>query len=124
MILIKVACENRHWRRPVLIQDGEIHITNREERMFVESADVKHPRAAMGYTSDHHLIILSIEGRHPGIADGVSLMQEAQILKDLGCVEALNLDGGGQKLYAHPWSRDDHPFRCYGQRPVPAVFFM
>lgn len=122
---------NKKWRvktaiggGPVLIQDGEIHITNREERMFVESADVKHPRTAMGYTSDHHLIILSIEGRHPGIADGVSLMQEAQILKDLGCVEALNLDGGGSSCMLIHGVETITPSDATGQRPVPAVFYV
>lgn len=109
---------------PVLIQGGEIQITNREERMFVESADVKHPRTAIGYTSDHHLIILSIEGRHPGIADGVSLVQEAQILKDLGCVEALNLDGGGSSCMLIHGVETITPSDASGQRPVPAVFYV
>ncbi|MBK9931580.1 MAG: phosphodiester glycosidase family protein [Saprospiraceae bacterium] len=82
-------------RSSVLIQDGEIHITNREEKNVCRISRCQTSSYCHGYTSDHHLIILSIKGRHPGIADGVSLMQEAQILKDLGCVEALNLDGGG-----------------------------
>src|SRR6187402_3954374 len=54
----------------------------------------KHPRTAMGYTKDGKLIILMIEGRNT-VAHGATLGQEAQILKDLACWEALNLDGGG-----------------------------
>ena len=48
----------------------------------------------MGYTADGKLIIMAIQGRFVGIAEGASLTQEAQLLKDIGCVEALNLDGG------------------------------
>ncbi len=71
---------------PVLLQNGYIKITNEEELKFTGKAiDDKHPRTAMGYTDDNKLIILVIQGRFPGIAEGASLKQEAQILKDLGC---------------------------------------
>src|SRR5436190_4920506 len=81
---------------PVLLQNGEIQITNNEELKFAGKAiEDKHPRTCMGYTNDGRLIIMVIEGRHPGIAEGATLTQEAQLLKDLGCMEALNLDGGG-----------------------------
>ena len=70
-------------------------VTNNEERIFVGKAiNDKHPRTAMGYTKDNKLIILVTEGRNPD-AHGATLIQEAQIFKDLGCIEALNLDGGG-----------------------------
>jgi len=80
---------------PVLLQEGQIKISNEEEQMFAgKGIKDKHPRTAMGYTGDKKLIILVVEGRNPN-AGGATLTQEAQILKDLGCVEALNLDGGG-----------------------------
>ncbi len=67
---------------PVLLQNGEIKITNNEELKFAGKAiDDKHPRTAMGYTKDNKLIILVIEGRNPGKAEGATLTQEAQILK-------------------------------------------
>ena len=52
---------------PVLLQNGEIKITNNEELKFAGKAiNDKHPRTAMGYTKDGKLIILMIEGRNPG----------------------------------------------------------
>ncbi|MEJ7821389.1 MAG: phosphodiester glycosidase family protein, partial [Chitinophagaceae bacterium] len=76
---------------PVLLQNGEIKVTNNEERMFAgKGINDKHPRTAMGYTRDNKLIILVIEGRNSN-AGGASLTQEAQIFKDLDCLEALNL---------------------------------
>ena len=56
---------------PVLIQNGLVHITNNEEYRFAGKAiDDRHPRTAMGYTKDRKLIILVVEGRNPGIAEG------------------------------------------------------
>ena len=58
---------------PVLVQKGEVKITNNEELKFAGKALLdKHPRTAMGYTADHKLIILVIEGRNPGMAEAVS----------------------------------------------------
>lgn len=110
---------------PVLVQNGEIKITNNEELKFAGKAiDDKHPRTAMGYTKDNKLIILVIEGRNPGIAEGASLTQEAQIFKDLGCWEALNLDGGGSSCMLVNGKETIKVSDKTGQRPVPAVFII
>ena len=78
----------------------------------------------MGYTKDNKLIILVIEGRHPGIAEGVTLIQEARIFKELGCWEALNLDGGGSSCLLINGKETIKVSDASGQRPVPAVFII
>jgi len=109
---------------PVLLQRGEMNISNEEERMFVGKAiNDKHPRSAMGYTKDGKLIILMIEGRN-SLAHGATLGQEAQILKDLSCWEALNLDGGGSSCMLVNGKETIKPSDAAGQRPVPAVFII
>lgn len=108
---------------PVLLQNGEIKITNNEEYKFPGKAiHDKHPRTAMGYTKDNKLIILVIEGRNAK-AGGANLVQEAQILKDLGCVEALNLDGGGSSCLLVNGKETIQP-SDKTQRAVPAVFII
>ena len=110
---------------PVLLQNGEIRITNNEELKFAGKAiDDKHPRTCMGYTYDGRLIIMVIEGRHPGIAEGATLTQEAQLLKDLGCIEALNLDGGGSSCMLINGKETIKPSEKGVERPVPAVFII
>lgn len=110
---------------PVLLQDGNIKITNEEEKMFTGKAiNDKHPRTAMGYTKDNKLIILVIQGRFPNIAEGATLTQEAQIFKDLGCIEALNLDGGGSSCLLVNGKETIRPSDKEGERPVPAVFMI
>jgi len=110
---------------PVLLQSGVINITNNEELKFAGKAiEDKHPRTAMGYTINHKLVILVVQGRFPGIAEGVTLKQEAQLLKDLGCWEALNLDGGGSSCMLINGKETIKPSDATGQRPTPAVFII
>ncbi len=110
---------------PVLIHNNQIRITNNEERMFIGNAiNDRHPRTAMGYTKDNKLIILVVQGRFPGIAEGASLNHLAKILLDIGCVEALNLDGGGSSCLLINGKETIKPSDKEGQRPVPAVFII
>ena len=109
---------------PALLIGGQITITNNEELKFAGKAiDDKHPRTAMGYTKDGKLIILMIEGRN-AIAHGATLGQEAKILQDLGCWEALNLDGGGSSCMLVNGKETIKPSDATGQRAVPAVFII
>lgn len=109
---------------PVLLKDGLINITNEEEQMFVKGEKDLHPRTAMGYTNKRQLIILVIQGRFPGIAEGATLAEEAKIFQDLGCVEALNLDGGGSSCMLVNGKETIQPSDKGGQRPVPGVFII
>ena len=108
---------------PVLVQNGLVDISNNEEIKFAGKAIYdKHPRTAMGYTKEGQLIILVIEGRNPA-AGGADLLQEAKMLQDLGCVEAINLDGGGSSCLLINGKETINP-SDKKQRPVPAVFLI
>jgi len=109
---------------PVLVQNGEIKISNNEERKFGGKAINNHePRTAIGYTKDHKLIILVCEGRSDS-ADGLTLIEEAKIFKDLNCIEALNLDGGGSSCMLVNGKETNIPSSKGVQRPVPSVFLI
>lgn len=57
--------------------------------------NLPHPRTAIGITSEGLLIIIVVEGRNPGISEGLTLPELAQLMKEYGCTDALNLGGGG-----------------------------
>lgn len=110
---------------PVLLQNGLIKITNNEELKFAGKAiNDKHPRTLMGYTKGNKLIIMVIQGRTPGIAEGASLLQEATLMQDLGCIEALNLDGGGSSCMLINGKETISPGDRGSQRAIPAVFLI
>lgn len=109
---------------PVLLQKGKVLISNKEEQMFVNGEEDLHPRTAMGYTKNGKLIILVIQGRAQGVAEGATLIEQANILKKLRCVEALNLDGGGSSCLLVNGTETIKPSDKEGQRSVPAVFII
>ena len=75
---------------PRLIEKGEIMVSERSE---VGQSAASNPRTAIGMIEPLHYIILVAEGRlYDG--DGMKLLDVAQIMKDLGCTAAYNLDGG------------------------------
>ncbi len=109
---------------PMLIHNGKIRITSREEQVYFGSENERGPRTAMGYTADNRLIILVIQGRSPGKSEGATLLQTATILKNLGCLKALNLDGGGSSCMLINGKETIQPSDRGGQRPMPAVFMI
>ncbi len=54
----------------------------------------RHPRSAVGVTDDNRLILLTADGRTE-MAAGMTCEEVGETMKQLGCVDALNLDGGG-----------------------------
>ncbi len=110
---------------PVLVQDGNIAISNNEELKFTGKAiNDKHPRTLIGYTKANKLIVMVVEGRNPGVAAGATLTEAAQLMKDVGCVEALNLDGGGSSSMLINGKETIWPSDKGKQRPVPAVLII
>lgn len=109
---------------PVVLHAGQVKVFNKEERMFVNGLQDKHPRTAMGYTRDGKLIIVAVEGRNPGIAEGATLQQLGAMLQAAGCIEGLNLDGGGSSCLLINGKPTIKPTDKGEQRPVPAVFIV
>lgn len=109
---------------PVLVQKGEVSISNNEELRFAGKAiDDRHPRTAMGYTADNKLVVFVCEGRAENSA-GLSLIHLANVMKEIGCVEALNLDGGGSTCMLINGKETNIPSSKGEQRQIPSVFLI
>lgn len=57
------------------------------------------PRSAVGVRPDGSAVFYTIDGRQAGYSVGASLTQVGQRLVELGCVEAVCLDGGGSTTF-------------------------
>lgn len=53
------------------------------------------PRTGVGVLGTNHLVFIVVDGRSTNYSRGVTMPEFAQMFKDLGCVSAYNLDGGG-----------------------------
>ncbi len=63
-------------------------------------ASTKYPRQTIGITADNKLIIMSADGSQAPTSVGLTVLEQAQVMQDLGCVWAGHLDGGGSMSYA------------------------
>jgi hypothetical protein len=74
-----------------IVTDGK-PLEDQPDRKFFTTA---HPRTAIGITNHNTLLLVSVDGRQPGFSEGIPLNELAQLMIELGAVNALNLDGGG-----------------------------
>ncbi|MEM8613231.1 MAG: phosphodiester glycosidase family protein [Cyanobacteria bacterium P01_H01_bin.105] len=93
---------------PLLIANGNIVLDAQREAFSRNFIEGKAPRSATCITSTSQIKLVAIQDRVGG--RGPTLIETAQILKNLGCTAALNLDGGsssslylsGQLINRHP----------------------
>ena len=79
---------------PMLIHSGQVFVDYAEERFIQSFAQKRHPRTAIGRTSSGDIWLVEVDGRSE-VSSGATLMELATIMQGLGCVDAMNLDGGG-----------------------------
>jgi hypothetical protein len=70
---------------PALVRDGKAQPCEVTRR---------HPRAAVGW-SKQFLFLVEVDGRQRNLSAGMTYAELAKYMADLGCDEALNMDGGG-----------------------------
>lgn len=80
---------------PYLLKNGEIFVDASSQKLNAITG--KNPRTAIGYTKENTMIIVTVDGRKEG-SSGVTLEELAKIMSDLGCYEAINLDGGSSTV--------------------------
>ena len=80
---------------PQLIKNGEIDITWEQEKASKSFAEMRHPRTAVAKLKDGKFLMITVDGRQPGVSVGMNLQELAEYLLSLGATDAMNLDGGG-----------------------------
>lgn len=80
---------------PYLVKNGNVFIDMTEQKLGAIGG--KNPRTAIGYTQDGNLIMVAVDGRE-GASVGMTLRELAGFMQSIGCVNAMNLDGGGSTV--------------------------
>ena len=73
---------------PTVLRDGKVYILAREEKVG-GIGEGRYNRTGLCFTEDNSLFIILAQGK------GLTLLEEATLMKNLGCKDGLNLDGGG-----------------------------
>lgn len=80
---------------PYLVKNGEVYVDMTAQKLGAIGG--RNPRSAIGYTSDNNIILVAVDGRE-GSSIGMTLMELANFMQSIGCVGAINLDGGGSTV--------------------------
>ena len=80
---------------PYLVKDNEIYVDMTAQKLGAIGG--RNPRSAIGYTKDNNLVLVAVDGRE-GSSIGMTLMELARFMKQAGCINAINLDGGGSTV--------------------------
>ena len=122
---------------PLLVADGEIVFDGEADREGFSAgagqfdSDItegRYPRAALGI-SDEWLVAVACDGRRSRVDGGLSMLELAGVMVELGLEHAINLDGGGSTTLVHrghllnrPYSTQDQPAPA-SRRVVSALAF-
>jgi hypothetical protein len=112
---------------PLLLVDGEIVFdAGTDHEGFSAGAgqfdsDItvgRYPRAALGISVDS-LIAVTCDGRRSNVDGGLSMLELAAVMLELGAEHAINLDGGGSATLVHRGHLLNRPYSAQDQ-PAPA----
>jgi len=112
---------------PLLVRDGTIVFDPDDDREgFAAGAgqfdsditDGRYPRAALGVSTES-LIALACDGRRSNVDGGLSMLELAEAMLELGAESAINLDGGGSTTLVHRGHLLNRPYSTQDQ-PAPA----
>lgn len=115
---------------PLMLKDGRYYDWSLCEEDFIRT---KHPRSAVALTKDGKILFITVDGRFPKHAGGVSIPELAHLIRILGGKDAINLDGGGSTtlwLSGAPdngiinYPCDNKRFDHGGERMVPNILYI
>ena len=112
---------------PLLVADGTIVFDADDDREGFSAgagqfdSDItegRYPRAALG-VSRESLVALACDGRRSNVDGGLSMVELAEAMVELGAESAINLDGGGSTTLVHRGHLLNRPYSTQDQ-PAPA----
>jgi hypothetical protein len=105
---------------PRILRDG-VPVANEAatiEGTISRNAEARHPRTAIGFSRDSTtLLLFTVDGRSEN-SGGMTLIELANVMRELGAWQALNFDGGGSTTMVVEGRVVNHPSDKEGEREV------
>lgn len=113
---------------PALLENGEIvdGIDEVEVDTNVGNHSIQgdQPRTAIGVIDDNHIVFVVVDGRSSGYSKGVDMNELAEIMQDLGCQTAYNIDGGGSSTMYFNGSLVNNPLGTGTERGTSDILYI
>ncbi len=102
---------------PKLIDNGQV-----PSSFNTSDAIMGHnPRAAIGYFAPGHYCLVYVDGRQADYSRGLTMQELSQVMIDLGCVDAYNLDGGQSSMMVFQGEVIGQPYK--GGREISDIVY-
>jgi len=93
-VTLSVTAEDEVWNEAVNAVSG-LYSLLEEGKVAEGLSTARNPYTAVGLKEDGTVVLYTIDGRRTGYSVGATYTQVAQRLLELGCVNAIAMDGGG-----------------------------
>jgi hypothetical protein len=112
---------------PLLVADGALVFDGEDDhegfsagagQFDSDITDGRHPRAALGI-AEASFVAVACDGRRSNVDGGLSMLELADVMLELGAESAINLDGGGSTTLVHRGHLLNRPYSTQDQ-PAPA----
>jgi Phosphodiester glycosidase len=111
---------------PRLLRNREVEITAFAEgfhwqenpEFYYRFGIRRNPRTLAGVTASGKLLLVTVDGRRSGWSVGASFRESALIMRSLGAIDAVNLDGGGSTTLSINQQLVNRPSDTTGERPI------
>lgn len=102
---------------PKLLDNGQLPASYNTSDAIISH----NPRAAIGYYAPGHYCLVYVDGRQKGYSVGLTLQELSQVMIDLGCVDAYNLDGGQSSMMIFQGEVVGQPYK--GGRNISDILY-
>lgn len=79
---------------PMLVKNNSVFLTTKVEEFGTDVAGGRAPRTAVGIKANGHVLAVVVDGRQEN-SIGMTLLELALFMQELGASDAMNFDGGG-----------------------------
>ena len=102
----------------LLAKNGRTLTDWEPEKARAGFAAERHPRTVIGTAGDGRIWLITVDGRNKAISLGMSFAELQGLVRRVGLVDALNLDGGGSTTMVVQGAVVNHPSDAAGPRKV------
>ncbi|MFD6443197.1 phosphodiester glycosidase family protein, partial [Peribacillus sp. NPDC060186] len=111
---------------PRLLSEGKEKISALKEgfhwsenpEFYYRFGERRNPRTLAGVTDEGKILLVTVDGRQPFYSVGANFKESARLMKSLGAVDAVNLDGGGSTGMTVGSKLVNRTSDATGERPI------
>ncbi len=108
----------------IVVEGRNVAIVDSMPGLTGKFTETLHPRSGVGFSPDSSIVyFVTVDGRQSSSA-GMSLSEFADLMIEIGCYQALNLDGGGSTTMVVSGEVVNSPSDSAGERAVANVLLV